>query len=97
MCKCKNVEMGSYKNIVILDCPEFMLTEKRKGGVMVDACIAEEIQGLWAKGIHTTNSCCGHNITEGFIGVIDSDIPRMKALGYVNNYNSYSFKLKTQF
>ncbi|MBO9671956.1 MAG: hypothetical protein J7577_00815 [Sphingobacteriaceae bacterium] len=50
--------------------------------ICVDACLSEEIRMLWGLGISTTGCCCGHNYLPPFIGVIDEDIPTMKALGY---------------
>lgn len=56
-------------------------------GICVDACLALEVSRLWADGIRTTGSCCGHGAQQGYIGVIDADIPRMKALGYAVHAN----------
>ena len=54
----------------------------KDNGYCLDRCIAEEVMRLWMKGITTTGCCCGHNTTAPFIGVIDSDIEKMKLLGY---------------
>jgi hypothetical protein len=93
ICKCINVEFGSYDNQVeIKDLPPHMAIHKSKQGgapsICLDACVADEIQYLWSIGITTTGCCCGHNKAEGFIGVIDEDIPRMKQLGYKVHHNS---------
>lgn len=40
--------------------PEVVLTHYGKS-ICIDACITEEIKSLWAKGIETVGSCCGHN------------------------------------
>jgi len=71
MCQCKNVEIGSHEVSV-------MISEK----ISVDKCIAEEILGLWEKGITTTGSCCGHNKINGMINFPDSETENMKQLGY---------------
>lgn len=94
MCNCKNVLIGSYDNQVqINDLPYHMTSylSRRNGSkdsICLDVCIAEEVQDLWALGITTTGCCCGHNITPGFIGVIDDDIPKMKEMGYEVMFNS---------
>jgi hypothetical protein len=40
--------------------PEVVVMHHGKS-ICLDACIADEIQYLWAKGIETLGSCCGHN------------------------------------
>jgi len=84
MCNCKNIEIGSYDNTVALKAPDW----SSKNTICVDLCLKEEILHLWSIGIRTTGCCCGHNKVEGFIGVIDVDIPKMKELGYQVQYNS---------
>jgi len=49
----------------------------------VDRCLLYEIPLLWAHGITTTGSCCGHNKQQGYIGVTEEDVPKMEWLGYV--------------
>ena len=83
---------GIYENQVSLAKPKHMWTKEDKTvldkTICVDMCIVPEIKYLWDIGITTTGSCCGHMKTYangnsiGFIGVIDSDIDRMKKLGY---------------
>lgn len=85
--------MGSYDNqIQINNLPTHIRAFKAKLGgdpksICLDVCIAEEVQDLWELGFTTTGCCCGHNKLEPFIGVIDQDIPRMKAMGYEVKYN----------
>lgn len=99
MCNCKNIEIGSYDNQVELKAPEW----SSKDTICVDTCLKDEILELWSIGIRTTGCCCGHNKIEGFIGVFDEDIPKMKELGYQVQYNSCrpkdedSFKPKTKY
>lgn len=87
-CKCVDVQVGSYDNQVTVRIPTTVElrynTPERPGRetVCLDICIANEVMDLWAEGIATTGCCCGHNRTIGYIGVIDADIPKMKALGY---------------
>lgn len=92
-CDCIDVEIGSYKNqVMITDLPAHMKAYKEKAGgdpnsICVDACIEVEIRDLWALGITTTGCCCGHNRLEPYIGVIPEDIERMKQLGYQVQHN----------
>lgn len=74
-CECKDVAMGSYDNQVILVTPPEMVgidlgCLKIKEFTAVDKCIANLIRELWSKGIITTGCCCGHNIANGYIGII---------------------------
>lgn len=90
MCKCNNVELGSYDNQVTLKRPEHMQGRQEGSSgdtICVDACIENEIKWLWELGVHTTGCCCGHNKIDGFIGVIDSDIDFMLELGYTVQKN----------
>lgn len=89
MCNCENIEIGSYNNQTCVDIPEHMTSYKKYRAsnelslvICVDNCLLDEIKYLWSLGIETTGCCCGHNKVEGFIGVVDRDIPKMKALGY---------------
>ena len=75
MCNCVDVKMGSYDNQITLKMPNGQL-------MGIDKCIAEEIKYLWFLSIKTTGCCCGHNITSGYIGVIEKDIEIMKKGGY---------------
>ncbi|ORU96128.1 hypothetical protein AWB94_31180 [Mycolicibacterium canariasense] len=45
----------------------------RRNGVPVDACIADTILALWAEGVETIGSCCGHNGVFGPPTVILND------------------------
>lgn len=84
MCKCKNVDFGSYDNQVMVEAPHAIGFGRP---VCLDTCIAEEVMDLWRRGITTTGCCCGHNKTEGYIGVMPDDIQRMEELGYKVAYN----------
>lgn len=59
-------------------------SEEYKESIQVDECLADEIEGLWIKGIRTTGCCCGHGKVLGFIGVQKEDISKMEDLGYVH-------------
>ena len=95
MCKCENVEIGSYSNQITL---HFPWSGEPMG---IDRCIAKEVAKLWNKGIKTTGCCCGHGKTEAYIGVVDEDIQKMKDMGYEVQYNFLapdsedSFKLRS--
>ena len=91
MCKCKNVELGSYDNQIELEAPSHM-KNRQIGSCMtigeiicVDKCIADEVQSLWDKGITTVGCCCGHNKIYSYIKVDTPDIQKMFDLGYVQD------------
>lgn len=93
MCKCIDVKVGSYGNqeVKALLPPHMLSYKLRQGGapnICLDKCISTEVVKLWYLGITTTGCCCGHNVSSGYIGVIDEDIPRMKALGYEVHFNA---------
>lgn len=75
MCNCVNIKMGSYDNQSAVHTPDGKL-------VGIDNCILDEIKNLWELEIVTVESCCGHNITQGFIAVDQNSIWKMRALGY---------------
>ena len=79
MCKCKNIEIGSYGRQVSMKDP---FVKRNDGWVCIDICICQEIAELWYLGIRTNGCCCGHNKQRGYIGVYDEDIEKMKELGY---------------
>lgn len=83
-CNCQNVEFGSYDNQVELPLPAHMPSQRGVTTVCVDACLADEIQQLWALGITTTGCCCGHNKGDEYpyIGVENEDIEAMLSMGY---------------
>ncbi len=79
-CVCVDVPLGSYANQVsVYPPPEFGLTRVPVG---LDRCIALEVLDLWQRGIVTTASCCGHNISPAIISVREEHIAEMQALGY---------------
>lgn len=52
--------------------------------IPVDACLADEIEYLWRKGIRTAGCCCGHGVWLGFIEVFKEDILKMEQMGYIH-------------
>ena len=76
MCYCKDIDFGTYKAAL----PMWFDLIKRV--VDIDVCLALEIKNLWWMGIHTIESCCGHNKVDGYIAVEDFCITAMIALGY---------------
>jgi len=94
MCDCKNVKIGSYDNQIELKIPNNIKLEynnpkkEKRETVCIDKCLVDEIKYLWNIGIRTTGCCCGHNIQQGYIGVIDKDISQMKNLGYTVAHNT---------
>lgn len=75
MCQCICIEFGSYDNQATVLTPQ-----GKKAGI--DNCILPEIRLLWAQGVETIESCCGHNKATGYICVHPKDIYKMKELGY---------------
>ena len=85
MCDCVDIEMGSYDNQVTVWNPHYKTKEREF--IEVDKCIAKELMKLWGLGIVTTGSCCGHNITVGYIGVTEEYKNIMRVMGYKNRFN----------
>jgi len=81
---CLKTTLIPHKGFLKCNCSEEFKLE-----VTVDACLSEEIESLWEHGIHTTGCCCGHGKALGYIGVIEEDIPKMKALGYQQYIHSF--------
>lgn len=79
-CACVDVELGTYSVAVPLHPPASLGYTRIP--ISVDRCIAEEVRGLWARGIVTTGSCCGHNRQPGYISVLPEHADRMLSLGY---------------
>lgn len=90
MCECKNVKIGSYDNQRSTIMPNGII-------MGIDRCIFEEIEYLWSLGIETTGCCCGHNIQEGYIGVIKKDIEIMKKSGYKTHINKQNLSDESNF
>lgn len=59
-CKSYNAQVGETEEVV-LPRPDWLPEGERRNGVPVDACIAELVKHLWANGVITLSSCCGHN------------------------------------
>lgn len=86
MCKCVNITSGSYNRQIWMHAPSHM---PKDNGYCIDLCIAQEISQLWMAGVTTTGCCCGHNTTDGYIGVVWSDIQAMLELGYQPQAHPY--------
>lgn len=87
--KCSDIGFGTYDcayNIMLpylVSDPTEPDAAPQPKTVCIDKCLLPEILFLWENGIKTTGCCCGHGKRDmAFIGVIESDIPKMKALGY---------------
>lgn len=88
-CTCKNVDIGSYDNQVIVDIPKHMSSYKearvREGlspSICLDKCIVNEINFLWSHDIKTFGSCCGHGVKEPMVNVSKEDMDKMHKLGF---------------
>lgn len=76
-CQCpESVRHGDYSNQDQLVMP---LTGKSVG---IDRCIAPDITALWAEGIETIESCCGHGICAGYIAVKPEGVEHMLSEGW---------------
>src|ERR1044071_3883366 len=50
--------------------PEFGVNEVGQECFRIDRCIAPALKALWAAGIKTTGSCCGHGSGSGVVGLL---------------------------
>ncbi|MPN47997.1 hypothetical protein SDC9_195601 [bioreactor metagenome] len=91
--KCRHCKIGTYEHQVTRYNPS------NGSAIGIDRCIVKEIEDLWFSGIHTTGSCCGHGIIPGMVNVIEADMDKMLALGYIGGRNMYgapTYALRTQ-
>lgn len=75
---CTGAEFGTYTGCVVITTPQGRLAD-------IDACLVPEIASLWAGGIRTLESCCGHGRVAGYIAVPAEYIEQMRELGYVDD------------
>lgn len=75
VCPYTHVEFGTYTNHISVKSPE-------DKWICVDACMAVELQQIWAKGVLTLECCCGHGKQPGYIAVKDESRCIMDELGY---------------
>lgn len=66
---------GNYRN-------QETVTTPRGKIAGVDRCILSDVQDLWARGMDTIESCCGHGRTTGYIAVREQFVGDMLNLGY---------------
>lgn len=78
-CNCINVEFGTYERTVGMKCP---FIETNDGWVCIDICIARAIAEMWALGIKTLNSCCGHGKLEPTVIVDMKNVKHAWIHGY---------------
>ena len=100
MCECKDTCAGDYTNTVVIervDFPEHMKEYTVHLKIGIDKCIYEEIISLWDKGITTCASCCGHNMYSGSICVVETDVEKMRDLGYENDYTACTYETECCF
>lgn len=74
--------MGSYSNTETVVTP-WNYSNGRPKWVAIDRCVLKEVQWLWANGVRTLESCCGHGQVDGYIAVYPEYIRRMHELGYL--------------
>ncbi len=102
MCNCQDVEIGSYDNQVEVPIPAHMTRyriARRSAGlsetICIDRCILDEMTQLWAEGVITYGSCCGHNRLPPTVSVGYPFINYMIINGYEQFKNSdFTFMLK---
>lgn len=91
MCRCVDVEMGSFDNQVMLGFYPVMESYRKSRvlqglggvGICVDRCIVDQVVELWEAGVKTYGSCCGHNKVQGMINVSPDDYEKAIALGFL--------------
>jgi hypothetical protein len=74
-CKCRGVGMGTYANQETVTTPAGKI-------VGIDRCLLNDVRKLWADGIETIESCCGHGQTAGYIAVPLAHHATMTAQGW---------------
>ena len=70
---------------VVTQDPEFA-----KVGIEVDRCVLKDLRTVWAQGIRTECSCCGHGNGQAFICVAKEDAGKMRAMGYTEIPHRYA-------
>ena len=83
-CNCKDIDFGSYSVVVDI----FPPWDSNKF-ISIDKCILKAVTKLWAYGIETTNSCCGHNKHRPTVCVIKEHEASMHLLGYESIKNEF--------
>ena len=86
MCNCNN----NHHEVVVIK-------QSSISSIVVDKCIADEIEWLHSIGIETTGCCCGHNKEKQYIKVVPKDAARMFFLGYQSRVHPYDSTLSNAF
>lgn len=84
MCNCKSYnkpEWGGDRPEVMVPKPDW--SERTSDTIGLDACIADDILKLWANGIRTLSSCCGHMKAPPSIVVESKTHPKEMADAYI--------------
>jgi hypothetical protein len=74
-CKCRGIGMGTYANQETVTTPAGKI-------VGIDRCLLNDVRKLWADGIETIESCCGHGQTTGYIAVPEAGHAAMAERGW---------------
>ena len=62
---------------------ELPAPESEMVGISLDKCIADTVRAVWAAGVRTVCSCCGHgNKGAAFVCVVEDDADKMRDMGY---------------
>jgi hypothetical protein len=54
----------------VFDGGEYAIDAEGRQCFVIDACLVPALQALWAAGIKTSGSCCGHGSGSGVIGLV---------------------------
>lgn len=57
-CASYNWEVGQLPEVAL---PTPAWADRMTDTIMVDHCIADTVRAIWAAGLHTLSSCCGHD------------------------------------
>ena len=77
MCDCQSYnrpDLGGTSRAPAIRCDvDLLVPEDERPLVCVDECIIPQIRALWAHGVETKHSCCGHNRMVPDVGVAHAE------------------------
>src|SRR3990167_2157209 len=83
-CTCVNIKIGSYANqetrLLPFATPRWPTAGTKLVGI--DRCCLADVEAMWARGIETVESCCGHGVTSGYVLVTPEHVDVRRAVGY---------------
>lgn len=79
-CHSHNGSHGERPEVVLTPPPVIAATRADpSAGICVDACIADTVAALWASGVLTLGSCCGHGRESPSLVLADGEDPSRAA------------------